>query len=526
MNNLDPEVAERPDDLVVYGGIGRAARNWDCYDRIVQRAARARRRRDAAGPVGQARRRVPHPRRCAARADREFQPRRALVHLGPLQRARSQGTHDVRPDDGRLVDLHRQPGHRAGHVRDVRRNGSPALRRQPRGQVDPDRGARRHGRCATARGDDGRRVDARRSNAGPSASRSGSTRATSTSAPRRSTRRSRSLRARVARRGRSISVGLLGNAAEVLPELLRRGVRPDAVTDQTSAHDPINGYLPEGWTLEQWDRTRQRPACRRRGGAQVDGDARARDARVPASSAFRSSITATTSGRLRWTRARRTRLRSRVSCRPTCVRFSAAASGRSAGSRSPAIPRTSTAPTRSVKELIPDDRAPAPLARHGARHASSSRACRRASAGSASVCATSSASPSTRWSRAASCKAPIVIGRDHLDSGSVASPESRNRSHARRLRCGGRLATAQRVAEHGQRRDVGIDSPRRRRRHRLLAACRRRDRLRWHGRPPHAASSACSGTIRPRGVMRHADAGYEIAVDCARENGLNLPFLD
>ena len=50
-----------------------------------------------------------------------------------------------------------------------------------------------------------------------------------------------------------ISVGLLGNAAEILPELLKRGVRPDAVTDQTSAHDPANGYLPIGWTLEQWE---------------------------------------------------------------------------------------------------------------------------------------------------------------------------------------------------------------------------------------------------------------------------------
>src|SRR6201999_1289126 len=54
------------------------------------------------------------------------------------------------------------------------------------------------------------------------------------------------------RDGRPVSVGLLGNACEVLPELLRRGVRPDAVTDQTSAHDPVNGYLPRGWSLEKW----------------------------------------------------------------------------------------------------------------------------------------------------------------------------------------------------------------------------------------------------------------------------------
>src|SRR5206468_8912800 len=54
-----------------------------------------------------------------------------------------------------------------------------------------------------------------------------------------------------------VSVGLLGNAADVFPELVRRGVRPDIVTDQTSAHDPINGYLPKGWTLAEWEAKRQ-----------------------------------------------------------------------------------------------------------------------------------------------------------------------------------------------------------------------------------------------------------------------------
>src|SRR5205085_4620911 len=58
---------------------------------------------------------------------------------------------------------------------------------------------------------------------------------------------------RARRSGRPVSVGLCGNAAEVLPELLRRGVRPDAVTDQTSAHDPVHGYLPAGWTVERWE---------------------------------------------------------------------------------------------------------------------------------------------------------------------------------------------------------------------------------------------------------------------------------
>jgi urocanate hydratase len=60
------------------------------------------------------------------------------------------------------------------------------------------------------------------------------------------------------REGRAVSIGLLGNAAEVFPEILRRGIRPDVVTDQTSAHDPLNGYLPAGWTLAEWQDRRER----------------------------------------------------------------------------------------------------------------------------------------------------------------------------------------------------------------------------------------------------------------------------
>ena len=63
---------------------------------------------------------------------------------------------------------------------------------------------------------------------------------------------------RAGKEKKAISVGVLGNAAEMLPELVRRGVKPDAVTDQTSAHDPVNGYLPAGWTLAEWQERRER----------------------------------------------------------------------------------------------------------------------------------------------------------------------------------------------------------------------------------------------------------------------------
>ena len=133
MNNLDPDVAEKPSELVVYGGIGRAARDWESFDRIVATLKRLEGDRDAAGAVGQAGRRIPHPCRRAARADRQLQSGAALGQLGAFQRARSQGPDDVRPDDGRLLDLHRQPGHRSGHLRDLRRTRPPALRRRPLG---------------------------------------------------------------------------------------------------------------------------------------------------------------------------------------------------------------------------------------------------------------------------------------------------------------------------------------------------------------------------------------------------------
>jgi hypothetical protein len=115
MNNLDPDVAERPSELVVYGGIGRAARDWDSLTGSLPRCASSMATRRW-WSVGQAGRNFPHPCRCAARADRELEPGAALGDARSLQRAGQAGLDDVRPDDGRIVDLHRQPGHRAGDL--------------------------------------------------------------------------------------------------------------------------------------------------------------------------------------------------------------------------------------------------------------------------------------------------------------------------------------------------------------------------------------------------------------------------
>ncbi len=119
-------------------------------------AAHARRRRDAARPERQACRRLAHSSRRAARPDRERAARSALGDLGRVPAARGRGADDVRPDDRRELDLHRDAGDPAGHVPDVRGRRRAALRvgRSQRAD-DPHRRTRRHGRRAAARGDDG-----------------------------------------------------------------------------------------------------------------------------------------------------------------------------------------------------------------------------------------------------------------------------------------------------------------------------------------------------------------------------------
>ncbi len=130
MNNLDPEVAENPKELVVYGGIGRAARNWECFDAIV---AALRELGDdeslliqSGKPVGVFRTHADAPRVLIANSN--LVPKWATwEHFNELDR---KGLMMFGQMTAGLVDLHRQPGHRAGHVRDLRRSRAPALRRR------------------------------------------------------------------------------------------------------------------------------------------------------------------------------------------------------------------------------------------------------------------------------------------------------------------------------------------------------------------------------------------------------------
>src|SRR2546423_1088795 len=254
LNNLDPEVAERPEELVVYGGIGKAARNWQCFEQIVA-ALRALEEDEtlliqSGKPVGVFRTHLDAPRVLLANsnlvarwADWEHfnaLDRKGLMMFGQMtagswiyigSQGIVQGTYETFAEMGRQ--------HFAGKLTGkwILTAGLGGM-----GGAQP--------LAATMAGASLLAVECR---------------------PERIAKRLQTkyldvqaatlpealeILDRARRSGRPVSVGLLGNACEVLPELLRRGVRPDAVTDQTSAHDPVNGYLPAGWSLEKWDRLR------------------------------------------------------------------------------------------------------------------------------------------------------------------------------------------------------------------------------------------------------------------------------
>ena len=156
MNNLDPEVAEDPDHLVVYGGTGRAARSWEAFDAIVRELRRLEDDEtllvQSGKPVGVVRTHPWAPRVLIANSNlvgkwatwevfRELE-RHGLMMYGQMTAG--------------LVDLHRDAGHPAGHLRDVRRGGPPALRRDAARDRDADRRSRRDGRRPAAGGDDER----------------------------------------------------------------------------------------------------------------------------------------------------------------------------------------------------------------------------------------------------------------------------------------------------------------------------------------------------------------------------------
>jgi len=522
MNNLDPDVAERPDDLVVYGGIGKAARNWDCYDRIV-RALRALGDDEtllvqSGKPVGVFRTHADAPRVLIANSNlvgrwstwEHFHEldRKGLMMYGQMtagswiyigSQGIVQGTYET------FVEMGRQHfgGNLAGRWILTAglggMGGAQPLAATMAGasmlavECRPDRIQKRL---------DTRYLDA------------------STT----SLDEALEMMQRAERRDHPISVGLRGNAAEVLPELLRRGVRPDAVTDQTSAHDPVNGYLPEGWTLEQWDRLREtEPRA-------VEKAARQSMARhVEAMLAFKTlGIPVFDYGN----NIRQVAFDEGVKdafafpgfvpayvrplfCRGVGPFRWAALSG---------DPEDIYRTDQKVRELIPDDA-------HLHRWLDMARERIQFQGLPARICWVGLGQRHrlglafNQMVARGELQAPVVIGRDHLDSGSVASPNRETES----MRDGSDavadwpllnalLNTASGATwvsiHHGGGVGIGYSQ------HAGVvivcdgtpAAAKRIERVLWND--------------PATGVMRHADAGYDIAIDCAREQGLNLPFLD
>jgi urocanate hydratase len=254
MNNLDPEVAERPQDLVVYGGIGKAARNWQAFDRIVETLRGLEPDEtlliQSGKPVGVFRTQQSAPRVLIANsnlvpkwADWEHfheLDRKGLMMYGQMtagswiyigSQGIVQGTYETFAELGRR--------HYGGDLsgRWILTAGLGGM-----GGAQP--------LAATMAGASLLAVECQRSRIEKRLETKYLDRATD------NLDEALALIAQAVKTKTPLSVGLVGNAAEILPELLRRGVRPDAVTDQTSAHDPVNGYLPEGWSVAEWEAKR------------------------------------------------------------------------------------------------------------------------------------------------------------------------------------------------------------------------------------------------------------------------------
>ena len=250
MNNLDPDVAERPDELIVYGGIGKAARNWECFDRIVATLKRLRPDEtllvQSGKPVGVFRTHERAPRVLIANANlvpvwstadhfNELD-RLGLMMYGQMTAGAwfyigSQGTVQGTYETYCVVARQHFGGDLAG--RWILTSGLGGM-----GGAQPLAG-RMAGAAIMVIECQQSRIDMR-------------LRTGYLERQARNLDEGLALITEAKEKRQATSIGVLGNAAEVLPELVRRGLRPDAVTDQTAAHDLVNGYLPIGWTVDEW----------------------------------------------------------------------------------------------------------------------------------------------------------------------------------------------------------------------------------------------------------------------------------
>ncbi|QDQ26316.1 urocanate hydratase [Chitinimonas arctica] len=520
-NNLDAEVAEHPTSLVVYGGIGRAARDWACYDQIL---ASLKTLSDdetlliqSGKPVGVFRTHADAPRVLLANSNlvpawgnwEHFNEldRKGLMMYGQM----TAGSWIYIGSQGIVQGTYET----FFAVADQHFGGKPAGRWILTGGLGGMGGAQplaatMAGFSMLAVECDESRIDFRLKT-------------------RYLDRKAASLDEALAMldtakaEGRATSVGLLGNAADVFAELVARGITPDVVTDQTSAHDPINGYLPQGWSMARWrEAQRQQPdsivlpakqsmarqveamlTLQSRGAATLDygNNIRqmAKDMGVANAFDFPGFVPAYVRplfckgiGPFRWV----------------------ALSG---------DPEDIYKTDAKVKELIPDDA-------HLHNWLDMARERIAFQGLPARICWVGLGDRHrlglafNEMVRNGELKAPVVIGRDHLDSGSVASPNRETEAmkdgsdavsdwpllNALLNTAGGATWVS---LHHGGGVGMGYSQ------HAGVvivcdgseAADKRIERVLWND--------------PATGVMRHADAGYEDAQACAREKGLKLPML-
>ena len=521
MNNLDPMVAERPDDLVVYGGIGKATRNWACFDAIVEKLKSLEADEtllvQSGKPVGVFKTHKDAPRVLIANSNlvpawanwehfRELD-RKGLMMFGQMtagswiyigSQGIVQGTYET------FVEMGRQ--HHAGDLRGkwILTAGLGGM-----GGAQP-LAATMAGASMLAIECQSDRIDKRLE--------------TGYLDRRAETLDDAMVIIEDAIQSREpVSVGLLGNAAELLPEMFERGIRPDAVTDQTSAHDPANGYLPAGWSVEKWLEKRESDSD-----AVVAAASESMAVHVRAMLEFHHAGIPTFDygNNIRQVASDRgvgnafdfpgfvpAYVRP-LFCRGVGPFRWVALSG---------DPQDIYKTDRKVKELIPDDadlHAWLDAAREQIQFQGlPARICwvglgQRDKLGLAF----------NEMVRNGELSAPVAIGRDHLDSGSVASPNRETEA----MRDGS---------------DAVSDWPL------LNALLNTASGATWvsihhgggvgMGYAQHAGLViVCDGTEDAdrriarvlwndpaSGVMRHADAGYQVAIDCARENDLELPMI-
>ena len=521
MNNLDPMVGECPEELVVYGGIGKAARNWACFDAIVEQLKALEENQtllvQSGKPVGVLETHKDAPRVLIANSNlvpawanwkhfRELD-RKGLMMFGQMtagswiyigSQGIVQGTYET------FVEMGRQ--HYAGDLRGkwILTAGLGGM-----GGAQP-LAATMAGASMLAIECQSDRIDKRLETGYLD-------------------RRAETLDDAMAmieeavESGEAVSVGLLGNVAELLPRMIDRGIRPDAVTDQTSAHDPANGYLPAGWSVEQWLEKRR-----------SDPDAVVAAATESIAVHVRAMLDFHNAGVPTFdygNNIRQVALDQGVGnafdfpgfvpayVRPLFCRGVGPFRWVALSGDPQDIYRTD----RKVKELIPDDA-------HLHAWLDAAREKIQFQGLPARICWVGLGQRDklglafNEMVRSGELSAPVAIGRDHLDSGSVASPNRETEA----MRDGS---------------DAVSDWPL------LNALVNTASGATWvsfhhgggvgMGYAQHAGLViVCDGTKDAdrriarvlwndpaSGVMRHADAGYEAAIECARDNDLELPMI-